>query len=204
MLQIIYRLILFNQDDIAMFLSYALCCRDTIQVADIIWIGLSFIRGSLHLIKHIVKSTGLSLQSSRVRYTVVLEALMIYFIYKSMIIYFNGIRLLKYNTIIYIFDNNNSKYKSCLMDSCDDIVRFLRSRIEWQTKLINFIRQQHIYISTFYSLVPSKNMINMLENREGDTNNKELQDMFEIGTITNLIKDQIIQWCGHIIRLIEN
>lgn len=42
------------------------------------------------------------------------------------------------------------------------------------------------------------------ENREGDTNNKELQDMFEIGTITNLIKYQIIQWCGHIIRLIEN
>lgn len=42
------------------------------------------------------------------------------------------------------------------------------------------------------------------ENGEGDTNNKKLQDMFEIGTITNLIKDQIIQWHGHTIRLIEN
>jgi len=42
------------------------------------------------------------------------------------------------------------------------------------------------------------------ENEEGDTNNKELQHMFEIGTITNLIKDQIIQWNGHIIRLKEN
>lgn len=28
--------------------------------------------------------------------------------------------------------------------------------------------------------------------------------MFEIGTITNLIKDQIIQWYGHIIHLKEN